>query len=377
MFSLNRKAVLPHVCFIHATSDIGGAEKQSLVLARLLHTKGYPVSVAVFRGTQPLQELCRSSAIPFYTLNFDWEASRWQRILGLVKLVIQLRKIAPTILMPYCDLPNLYCGRIWKWTGAKKLVWNQRGVDTHCLRSRLTQRSLKNASAIISNSLYRKEILAKDFDIPASRITVVYNAVTNARSNATPQEIRESLGLDPTTFVVCMIANYVPRKRHDLLLRAWANFLEMPCERERCLLLLGHKYEYFEELKQLATQLALGPEHLLMLDFKNFSADYLAASDISIFTGDQEGLPNAILEAMAMEKAVIAVDDPSNREALGEAPKEFLTFGSPEQIAEALYWSLSHPEAVRAEAQRNKRRADELFTEERLLNETIRAIGEC
>ncbi len=167
--------------------------------------------------------------------------------------------------------------------GAKKLVWNQRGVDTHCLRSRLTQRSLKNASAIISNSLYRKEILAKDFDIPASRITVVYNAVTNARSNATPQEIRESLGLDPTTFVVCMIANYVPRKRHDLLLRAWANFLEMPCERKRCLLLLGHKYEYFEELKQLATQLALGPEHLLMLDFKNFSADYLAASDISIF----------------------------------------------------------------------------------------------
>ena len=366
-----------HVCFVHATSEIGGAEKQSVVLAELLRDEGYKVSMAVFADTGPLRSICMEKSIPFFVLHFDWNATRASRLMGMLLMALRIRKIGPDILMPYCDLPNMYCGSIWKWTGAKKLIWNQRGVDTHCLRSRLARKALGNASAIISNSYFRKEQLAQNFDIPLDRIEVVYNAVSISESSETRGAIRRKLGLDDSTFVACMIANYVPRKRHDLLLKAWALFLKKPSNQRRCLLLVGQKYTYYEELNAFAASLHLTPENLVTLDYMENAVDYLAASNISVFTGDQEGLPNAILEAMALSKAVIAVDDPSNREALGEAGSRFLVASSPEAIADSLCFSINNPDVVRREGERNKRRVATMFTKEKLVRETIRIVGEC
>jgi glycosyltransferase involved in cell wall biosynthesis len=62
-----------------------------------------------------------------------------------------------------------------------------------------------------------------------------------------------------------------------------------------------------DELKSLVASLGLG-EHLSLLGRRHDMPEVLSAFDVFVLCSHDEGMSNAILEAMAMEKPVVATD---------------------------------------------------------------------
>ena len=75
-----------------------------------------------------------------------------------------------------------------------------------------------------------------------------------------------------------------------------------------------------------------------------------------------EGLPGAVLEAMALETPVVASDLPMVREAIGDHAAALVPVGDAAALAAALRDVLVDPSAVAASTAAARRRFDEQFT---------------
>ncbi len=65
-------------------------------------------------------------AIPCKLVSWNWEGSRCQRLGGLSGLARALRAARPDVLLPYTMPANIACGLVWRLTGARACLWNQR-----------------------------------------------------------------------------------------------------------------------------------------------------------------------------------------------------------------------------------------------------------
>jgi glycosyltransferase involved in cell wall biosynthesis len=159
---------------------------------------------------------------------------------------------------------------------------------------------------------------------------VVLNGVDVARLAATALERRDArvaLGLAPGEVVVGGAARFDEVKRLDVLVRAAA------LSPGFTLALIGDGPET-ARLQQLAAD--LGVAHRLRLTGEVPEAARLfPAFDVFASPARKEGLPLAVVEAMALGLAVIASDIPAHREVLGE-PCDGLVVGTAEAFAARL-----------------------------------------
>jgi len=362
---------------VHGDMGVGGAEKQSLILGALLRDRGADVKVFAFEGPGPLSDLCRQAGLPFEVLDIDWR-TKGRRLPMLARLAWGLRRWRPTVLLPYCDLPNIYCGAIWRLTGARLCVWNQRGVDIFLRNSRLGQIVLRHGRCILSNSAYRADYLARTYGIDAARIRVVPNAVDAPDVALDRGAFRRAHGLSDDHFVCVMVANFVERKGHALLLQAWGELPPSPGGKRPVLVLVGRKEAFFDTLVPTLDDLRQARAEVITLDYQTNVAEIVAGCDVAVFTSTTEGLPNAVLEAMALGKPVVAVADPSVLEALGESPQVARLLSPPGDhtaLAERLTWAMEHPAELAEIGRENQRRAASRFSRSALLQGTLDCIA--
>lgn len=118
---------------------------------------------------------------------------------------------------------------------------------------------------------------------------------------ATQRELRRALGL-PEGPVVVYTGRLVPRKGVDVLLRAWTTCRSAATE--ATLLIIG-KGNASDDLRQLADELKPGTSVRFMGELSDV-LPWLQAADIYVMPSRQEGLPNALLEAMAVGLPIVA-----------------------------------------------------------------------
>lgn len=168
-------------------------------------------------------------------------------------------------------------------------------------------------------------------------LEVIPNAVT-APQLPDREQARRDLELDAGVPVALCAARLVPQKRHDVLLRAWA---ELPGS--SVLLVAGDGPEH-PNLDALRAELGLtGRVRLLgnRLDVPRL----LAAADIATLASDWEGLPIFILEAMAAGRPVVATAVDGLLEIVRDGSGVLVPARDPSKLAAALQQLLSDPEA--------------------------------
>lgn len=171
-------------------------------------------------------------------------------------------------------------------------------------------------------------------------IVVVPNAVT--RPDTPPRDVaRAGLDLGPATPVALCAARLVEQKRHDVLLRAWA--LTPP----DAVLLLAGDGPYRERLEELAGTLGLG-DRVRFLGARRDVPALLGAADVFTLSSDWEGLPVALLEAMAAERPVVATGVDGVVEVLRHGGGLIVPPGDPQSLATALSTLLGDGERARA-----------------------------
>jgi len=143
---------------------------------------------------------------------------------------------------------------------------------------------------------------------------VVQNGVDVARLTATAldrREARRELGLPGDAMVVGTVARFDAVKHLDVLLRAVARVPDV-------ILVLVGDGEESARLRGLAGSLSLGPRAVFAGERVD-AARLLPAFDVYATTSHKEGMPLAVLEAMALGLPVLASDIPAHREVLPPA----------------------------------------------------------
>jgi glycosyltransferase involved in cell wall biosynthesis len=138
------------------------------------------------------------------------------------------------------------------------------------------------------------------------KTSVIPNAVTPGPL-VSRVAARESLGLPDETLVGLCLARMVPQKRHDVLLKAWA---QLP---DNAILLLAGDGPLRDDLEGLARSMS---HRVRFLGNRTDVSELLAAADLTVLTSDWEGLPMALLESLASGRPAVATDVDGVREIL-------------------------------------------------------------
>lgn len=124
------------------------------------------------------------------------------------------------------------------------------------------------------------------------------------------KEKRKSLGIDENTKILLTVGELIKRKNHEVIIRSLSklkdkNFVYIICGRGPLL----------EQLKELAVQLGL-EKKVKLLGFRKDIAEICKIADLFVFPSIHEGLPVALMEAIASNIPAIASDIRGNRDLL-------------------------------------------------------------
>lgn len=206
----------------------------------------------------------------------------------------------------------------------------------------------------------------------AGRVTVIPNAVHPSAPPRGDGALRKALGIAPGAPVVGTVARLATQKRLDRLVDAVARLPgdvhcivagEGPCERD---------------LRARAS--AAGVAHRVhFLGYHGDVGDVLAAIDVFAVTSGQEGMSNAMLEALAAGVPVVSTPVSGTEEALrpgpdGAVPGRVVGF-DPAAIADGLQSVLADRPLRAAMAAAASRRAAECFSWPAVLDRWERVLA--
>jgi O-antigen/teichoic acid export membrane protein/glycosyltransferase involved in cell wall biosynthesis/RNA-splicing ligase RtcB len=171
------------------------------------------------------------------------------------------------------------------------------------------------------------------------------------------------------TMVVTCVARFEPVKNHDQLLRAAAILHGRGVRFELWLVGDGPLRRALEAQAQ-AFGLA---EVVRFLGYRDDIPELLAHTDIAVLTSVKEGIPRALVEAMAMQLPVVATNVKGNDEVVRHGADGFLVpLGDEHALAASLALLIEDPELRLRLGQSGRRRALEEFDE----REIVRRLGE-
>lgn len=197
----------------------------------------------------------------------------------------------------------------------------------------------------------------------STEIAIIPNGVNieRYRPPQTPDEkleARRDLGLPLDCQLVCGVGTVYPRKGCDLLLEAWHKLADKYPNLH--VVWLGRRRDLFvPELaaygRKMETLLNRGdaPARIHMLGHSDKVPTYLKASDIFAFPSEREGMPNAVLEAMATGLPTVMTYYRGYSEEMGRKDHDYvLTDRDSDSLANAIDLLLSS-ESMRAEVGKN------------------------
>jgi glycosyltransferase involved in cell wall biosynthesis len=163
------------------------------------------------------------------------------------------------------------------------------------------RRLYPRASHIITNTNGAKAELEAFVGVPGSLVSVIPNALDLARIRSLAGEPLDATIAWPPDPVLVHVGRFTHAKDHDTLLQAFARIRQ---RRPACLVLVG---DGEEEAHVRATCTALGLDRdVVFAGFTRNPYQYLARATISVLTSRFEGLPNALIEAMALGVPIVS-----------------------------------------------------------------------
>lgn len=195
----------------------------------------------------------------------------------------------------------------------------------------LTSRADVNICVSHANSNKGKKLFGKKFDP-----VVIQNSVDSRKFNPDKQykDIRREFGIGESELLFSSIARFTWQKQPLVLMEAFARALK---KMDGIRLLMVGDGEEKEKAVEVLEQLNAG-DKIILEPFRQDVPDLLASTDVFVLPSLWEGLPVALLEAMAMGKTIIATDVDGTAEVI-ETGKNGLLIGTDnlsEKLTEAI-----------------------------------------
>ncbi|MCX7747153.1 MAG: glycosyltransferase family 4 protein [Clostridia bacterium] len=283
-------------------------------------------------------------------------------------------------------------GRIAAWLAKVPVViYTAHGFYFHELMKPLTYRTFVNIEKfagklltdyIMTQSEEDRQTAIKEGISKSENILTIGNGV-DVTGRFNPQNIdktvaetkRKELGIGDADKVISFIGRMVEEKGIFELVKA---FDGIKGKENYKLLLIGDRFTFerdtgtFEKLNQILT----GNKNIIMAGRRTDIEYLLYISDLFILPSYREGMPRSIIEAMSLGKPVIATNIRGCREEVVDRETGFLVeVKSAESIREKILRILDNPEKASEMGVKARKRAEELFDEEKVLDKEIEVIN--
>ncbi len=209
----------------------------------------------------------------------------------------------------------------------------------------------------------KEEMVAAN--VPESMITMIHNAIDTEvwAPSVVTSTLREELGLEGVYPVIGYVGRIMPEKDLHTWLRAAAIVAKQFPKAK--FLLIGEGSEgstTLSELIALTKELGIA-EQVLFPGYRSVLQPVYAAFDLFVLSSRREGLPNSILEAMAMGLPVVTTDVAGAKELVVNGETGFVVpQGSSTELAKAMKNILENSQIRERMGQASRKRIEDRFS---------------
>jgi glycosyltransferase involved in cell wall biosynthesis len=331
------------VLFVVGNFVAGGAERHLLELWRRLDRSAFEIEIACFRREGQFRAEVEALGWPVRELAIGTRLYGPSGVRGLARLARHALDFRPDVIHGFLFGPNLLAAIAGRLASVPVVIVSKRNVDEfetprQIAVQRFAHRLATHATAV--SATVAETVVA--LGMPRERITVIPNGVDAARFAGV------GAGRDPAgngTPVVGSVGCLAARKDYGTLLQALARLAGEG--RAFRAVLVGDGPERVPLERQAA---ALGlAERVAFLGERPDVERLLPGMDVFVLSSREEGIPNALLEAMAAGRPSVATAVGGTPEVLDDGETGWLVpAGDPEALARALGEALGDPrEAAR------------------------------
>jgi len=339
---------VPHdpslIAFFMPSLKGDGAERVMIDLAANIGASGRRVDMVVFNR--------RFAVVDTIGPNVDIVSlERPRTALAGLALYKYLRRSKPSVLMCTVENANILAAIVTRFVPGVRLVLREASslmgdsdkrkyLDSSLIVNGLRY-SYRKADAIIAVSSGIAEQVAEMAPSVSANIHVIPNPVLTERAYAGAKEpLAHPWFTKKQRPVVLAVGRLVPEKGFDTLLRAFAY---LRAERDAKLIILGEG-PLRSELTSLAKELEVEPD----IDLPGYIPNpfpYMAGADMFVLSSRREGLPNVLIQGLAMCGNVVATDCKTGpREILDDGEfGRLVPVDDPQAMARAMLETLDSP----------------------------------
>lgn len=296
-----KRKKLQSVCFMIPDFGSGGAQRVMANLMNSFAKAGYRVCLFCFQP-EPIESFYElDPKIEFYTLPPDYKKKR-RNILKCAHITRRvLKDINPDIIIPFLIPVNLYSFFATRFTKIR-FICSERNDPKSAIRYPewlyIRNYVFRHADGCVFQTRDAMEYFGRRV---ARHSSIIENPMilNNTDDTVIKAEDREKR-------IVC-VARYDPQKNHAMMINAFSRFHEK--HPDYVLEIYGRDFNYQSTMEDMIKKHKMD-NHIKIMGPRHHIHDTIYRASISVLPSNWEGMPNALLESVALGVPSIATDCP-------------------------------------------------------------------
>lgn len=364
------------VLYLITELGIGGAQSALYRLVASLNREKFQPTVACFyNGNCLYGKLIEEMGIPVIDLSTNQK--KW-RLDALWRLYLLIHREQPTLLHTWLYHANIAGRVIGRIAGVPIIISSERNIYlSNSIRTLLNRITSPLSDRIFCVSQSVANYVVEFIGVSRDKISVIPNGVDikDFVGLPDPQTIRMHYGLPPNDFIVGSVGRLHPVKNFDLLIKVFKRLHELY---PRAHLMIIGDGPLRKNLESLCCELGLSKnEHVFFLGDQTDIPALLSAMDLFVLPSKHEGMPNAVLEAMAAGLPVVTTSAGGTQEIIQNNKTGILVKpDDPEALYQALALLFSDSELRRRLGNAAYGHVKENFSLDRTINITVNLYQE-
>ena len=294
------------ILYVHGIEAIGGAERDLIALLKTLDRRKWEPH-AVCPGTGPFGEQLHTIAVPTHALSLP----PWRKPLAVLQRRSAVGRLGAFV--EQLDPAMIHVNDIWWVPHAVSAIASHTSnpvpIVAHVRQEieppKVQRYQLDRVEAVIAISRQVEQSLVAG-GVSAKKVRTVYSGIDLSEKEPAHNDeaIRLMIGLPKGAVLLGTVANLFPRKGYEVMLRALPAIIRA-IPTVHYVIVGSDDHDYADRLQKLALELKIA-DRVHIVGFQDPVQPFLAALDLYVHPALMEGFGIAVVEAMAMGKAVVA-----------------------------------------------------------------------
>jgi glycosyltransferase involved in cell wall biosynthesis len=377
-----------HVLFVHTSREFGGAEKHLIDLLRRLSGCGVDLSVLCLNTDFFTERLSENGAVHVSIRRTSYPRGfrEWVRVLRDIRpdavvfvngVLWQFPWYAPVAAW-VARIPRRFSiahllpppvpPRVEGW--ARRSTARKMKRTKHFFKLRLS--AWCSTTICVSDAI--REALIRNYHFPSHKTVTIRNGVSLSkfeRSGTGGAAVRQSAGIGTGEFLLVSVGRLSEQKAFDILLLAMA---QLARHGVHCKCIIVGDGPLRTQLSEQAVALGLSNQ-VFFAGFQEDVRPYLEAANAFVLASRNEGLPLALLEAMACGLPSVVTNVGGNGEVLTDGDEGLIVPpGSADRVADAISYLVTHPGECAEMSKMARARVREAFDVQRTMAQISQLI---